>query len=928
MGELPSGTVTFLFTDLEGSTRLWEEDADAMRVAVARHDALLEDAITRHGGAVFSRMGDGMAAAFASAPQAIAAAVDAQLALVNESWGQTGPLRARMGSHAGDGTAVGGQYDSQPLNRCARLMAAAHGGQVVVSDAVEALARGALPPVVGLVDLGEHRLRDLAQPIRVFQVTHPGLADRFPALRSLDAFPGNLPLQVSSFIGRTREIARTIEALDRARVVTLTGVGGVGKTRLATQVAAEVLPQFRDGAWLIELAPVRDADGVTDACAAVFGVTARSDETLEQALVEFLRAKQLLLVVDNCEHLLEAVADLVDLIERACPRVVVLGTSREGLALEGEQILAVPSLRPPEADSDPDTIARSDAVRLFVERAQAADADFALDAGNVDAIARVCRRLDGVPLAIELAAARITTMSPAELVEALDRRFDVLAGGRRRAVKRHQTLRATIDWSYDLLGEPHQRLLARLSVFAGGWTRDAAQAICSTDPVEPRATFDLLADLVARSLVVADRSGPDTRYRLSETIREYGEERLAEHGETMQMRERHARYFIDRGRVFAEGLLGPDQAIWGNRFLAEEENFLAAMAHALDTQDVDLAMGLVSNAVPAMQLRYQLRMPADPVLSLPGARDHPGYPVALMIAAWQAANRGELTLAEQLVDRALETEGALSTPVARVAPIDAQANMLRVRLAAATGAWPEVVRQSLANMEQWRALGLVRSEAVSLAVAGSALSLSGDPDAAVPLASESVELARSAGMSDVVVTSLWSLALALSTSEPDRARALLQEAIDLNASLGEETWLASMMTLAAARLNDWNLTARLARNGIRYFHWMGVRPSLAGMLTVSARALADTDPQGAAIIQGAARTFALGARIRPAVDAAAGTAADFFTDTRRATTQRLDDTLGDDRRRQLQAQGSAMSPDDAVAFTLAHLDKYLAYEAD
>jgi len=269
MAELPSGTVTFLFTDLEGSTRLWEDDADAMRAAVARHDVLLEEAITRQGGMVFSRMGDGMAAAFASAPQGIAAAVDAQLALSSESWGTIRPLRARMGLHAGEGTVVGGQYDSQPLNRCARLMAVAHGGQVVVSDAVEVLVRGALPPDVGLADLGEHRLRDLAQAMRVFQVTHPRLTDRFPALRSLDAFLGNLPLQVSSLIGRDQEIARTIDALDRARVVTLTGVGGVGKSRLAYQVAAEALPRVRDGAWLVELAPVRDPDDVADAVAAV-----------------------------------------------------------------------------------------------------------------------------------------------------------------------------------------------------------------------------------------------------------------------------------------------------------------------------------------------------------------------------------------------------------------------------------------------------------------------------------------------------------------------------------------------------------------------------------------------------------------------------------------------------------------------------------
>jgi predicted ATPase/class 3 adenylate cyclase len=928
MGELPIGTVTFLFTDLEGSTRLWEEDADAMRVAVARHDALLNDAIARHGGVVFSNMGDGMAAAFASAQQGIAAAVDAQLALSRESWGTTRPLRARMGLHAGDGTVVGGQYDSQPLNRCARLMAVAHGGQIVVSDAVEVLVRGSLPSDVGLVDLGEHRLRDLAQPMRVFQATHPRLAERFPTLSSLDAFPGNLPLQVSSFIGRDQEIVRTIDALDRARVVTLTGVGGVGKTRLAYQVAAEVLPRFRDGAWLVELAPVRDPDDVVETFAALFGVTPHAGETLEQALIEFLRAKQLLLVVDNCEHLLEAVADLIDVIERSCPRVVVLATSREGLALEGEQMLAVPSLRPPGDAADPEAIARSDAVQLFVERAQAADADFRLDNGNVAAVAQVCRRLDGVPLAIELAAARIITMSPSELAAALDRRFEVLAGGRRRAVKRHQTLRATIDWSYDLLDESHRRLLARLAVFAGGCARDAAQAVCAGDPVEPAAVFELLADLVARSLVVVDRGGPDTRYRLLETIREYAEERLAEHDETMALRDQHARYFADRSRIMSEGLIGPDQVLWGQRFRAEEENLLAAMAHALDAHDVDLAMRLVPMQLPGFQLRYILRTSADSVLLLPGAHEHPSYPLALVSAAWQAVNRGELTLAEQLVERALEAERSLSEPAQYIVPLEAQAELVLIRIATATGAWPDVFRLSLSQIDLLRAGGLGAFAAPAFTTAATALCFQGKFDAAVTLATEGLDLARSHRVTDQIITSLWALALSLSEREPVRARAVLQEAVDVFTALGEEGWVAQMMALTAARLADWELTAQLARSCIRYFHWMGVRPSLAGMFTVTARVLADTDPEAAAVVQGAARIFVPGGSAATGIDTSprsptSGT--DLWTAIRHDTTRRLHDMLGDDRRRDLQAQGAGMNGDDAVSFALTHLDKFVAH---
>ena len=462
---------------------------------MARHDEIVRDAIESHDGHVVKTTGDGFHAAFATARRRVGRGV---VGAADASAGEP-PVRAaccvkvRMGVHTGEARVRDGDYYGSALNRAARLMAVGHGGQIVCSQATADLARDELAEGVALVDLGEHRLRDLSQPERVFQVNAPGLMGTFAPLRSVDAFPGNLPLQVSSFVGRERELARVVKALDDARVVTLTGVGGVGKTRLALQVAAEVLPGFREGAWLVELAPVRDPDGVVDAFAAVFGVSARAGQSVEESLVEFLRTKQLLLVVDNCEHLLEAVADLVETLERSCAGVVVLATSREGLSLDGEQNLTVPSLAAPAVDADLETIAQSDAVVLFVQRAQRADADFALTPENAAAVVEVCRRLDGVPLAIELAAAQVTTMSPAELARGLDRRFDTLAGGRRRAVQRHQTLRAAIDWSYDLCSEPERRLLARMSVFAGGATRDAVEAVCAGDPIDGRAVFGLLS---------------------------------------------------------------------------------------------------------------------------------------------------------------------------------------------------------------------------------------------------------------------------------------------------------------------------------------------------------------------------------------------------------------------------------------------------
>ena len=596
MADPPSGTVTFLFTDIEGSTRLWEDFPEAMPEALAQHDAVLRDAVESAGGHVVKTTGDGFFAVFGRAEAALMAALAAQRALAAAAWGKTGPLLVRVGVHTGDAEFREGDYHGPAVNRAARLMTAGHGGQVLVSGATAALVGGRLPEGAQLIALGEHRLRDLGRPELLYQLAHPDLPGRFPPLRTLDAFPGNLPLQVSSFIGREREVARIVAALDESRAVTLTGVGGVGKTRLALQVAARVLPRFREGAWLVELAPIRDPGGVPGALAAVFGVSARAGMTLEQSLAEFLRSKQLLVVLDNCEHLLEPVAELVEFLQRDCAGLVILATSREGLAVEGERVLPVPSLPSPPPDAAPAVAGEADAVRLFVERARAVDPDFALTGENTSAVVQVCRRLDGVPLAIELAAARVAAMSPAELLEGLQRRFETLAGGRRRAVQRHQTLRAAIDWSYELLSDDERRLLARLAVFAGGCTRRAAEAVCGAEPLVSGQVFTLLAALVGKSLVVAQRDGPETRYRLLETIREYGEERLAETGETEMLRDGHAEYFCQLALDLFGELYGPHQIEASRRLATEHENLLAAVNHAIDTDNVDLALRLVSNA--------------------------------------------------------------------------------------------------------------------------------------------------------------------------------------------------------------------------------------------------------------------------------------------------------------------------------------------
>jgi len=532
VAELPTGTVTFLFTDLEGSTRLWEEFPQAMKDALARHDEILRDAIVAHDGHIVKTTGDGVHAAFADAAGAVDAALDAQIALSRESWTATGPLRVRIGIHTGAAEARDGDYYGTAVNRAARLMSAANGGQTIVSLTTEELLRDVNPGGWELVDLGEHRLRDLQRAERVFQLCGDGLAADFPPLRTLDAYAGNLPAQLTSFIGRDDEVAAISEMLRSSRLVTLTGVGGVGKTRLAIQVAAEMLPEFPDGAWLCELAAANARDTMSDVVASALGVQPRAGMTLEGSIVEFLRTKRLLVVLDNCEHLLDAAADLADRVLRACDDVRILATSREGLAVDGEHVRPVRSLQ------------RSSAELLFADRACAVAPDFTLDGAHAAAVADVCRRLDGIPLAIELAASRVSSMSPEEIASLLDERFRLLTGGKRTAVERHQTLRAMVDWSYSLLDDTERVVFDRLGVFSGSFDAAAAAAVVAGDGVEPWDVRDALASLCDRSMVVAEPGEAGvTRYSMLETLRAYARERLDERGEPDRWRRRHASHY-------------------------------------------------------------------------------------------------------------------------------------------------------------------------------------------------------------------------------------------------------------------------------------------------------------------------------------------------------------------------------------------------
>jgi predicted ATPase/class 3 adenylate cyclase len=566
--------LVFLFTDVEGSSQLWEKHASGMEIALAEHDAILRKAIAA-GGNVFATMGDGMAAAFSSAEEAVKAAVAAQRAFRAHDWGPTGPIRVRMGIHAGPAQHREGDYFGRTLNRCARLMAIGHGGQILVSSA----ARAELPAGLALVDLGVHRLRDLGDPEQVFQVVADGLEDRFPPLQSLDARPGNLPLQPTSFVGRDGDVDAVIEALTTHRVATLAGVGGVGKTRLAVQVAAEMSQRFADGTWLCELAPISDPDSVPHVLAGVLGVQPEAGASMTEAVLNRLVYAEMLIVFDNCEHLLDAAGLLIEAIVHRCPRVVVLSTSREPLGVDGEKIIPVKSL-PLDASA-----------QLFLDRALAIRSDL-VDTSDESSVREICTRLDGVPLALELAAARVASMTPVEISARLDERFRLLTGGRRTALERHRTLRGAVDWSFDLLQAAEQRVLARLSVFAGGFTLDAAEAVAA-DP--EMLTIDAVESLVKKSMVVAEVTDEHqrSRYTMLETIRQYAEELLLGGGEADTTRLRHASYFAAFAEDGMRGEQTADEVRWAPLIEMEQANFRAALTWATEQSEPVLAARVV-----------------------------------------------------------------------------------------------------------------------------------------------------------------------------------------------------------------------------------------------------------------------------------------------------------------------------------------------
>jgi predicted ATPase/class 3 adenylate cyclase/Tfp pilus assembly protein PilF len=656
----PTGTVAFLFTDLEGSTGLWERYPEAMSEALASHDEILQAVIGANNGSVVKTTGDGVHAVFSTATDALEAALEAQRALLLEGWAEIGPLRVRMALHTGTATEErGGDYYGPPVNRAARLLSAAHGGQVLLSLATRELVRDQLPPDVELQNLGEHSLKDLFRPEGVFQLMASGLPSEFPPLRTLRAKPNNLPLQSTPLVGREREVEEMAERLrdERVRLLTLTGAGGTGKTRLALQAAADLLEEFEDGAFFVSLATITDPELVPSAIAGPLGVKESPEQPLVETLKNHLREKHLLLLLDNFEQVLNGASFVGELVA-SCPKVKVLATSRIPLRLYGEQEYPVPPLALPDPRVLPPlkALTQYEAVRLFVERARAVKPDFSVTNESAPAVAEICARLDGLPLAIELAAARIRILAPQKLLGRLSNRLRLLKGGARDLPTRQQTLRGTIDWSYDLLTEQEKVLFWRLSVFSGGRTLEAIEEIC-----DPEGDIDALegAESLLEKSLLRREGGPggEVRFYMLETVHEYATERLEESGEAEQLRRAHAEHFLALAQEANPELKGPDQLEWLRRLETEHDNMRAALGWSLKRGETELALGLAGALWWFWSVRGHYtegRRWLDEVLAADGRGSPESRALALAGLGTLTSHQGDLDRAEEALTEGLE----------------------------------------------------------------------------------------------------------------------------------------------------------------------------------------------------------------------------------------------------------------------------------
>jgi predicted ATPase/class 3 adenylate cyclase/DNA-binding CsgD family transcriptional regulator len=916
--KLTDGLVTLLFTDIEGGVRLWEADREAMAAASARHDRMVREQIEAAGGQVFKTAGEAHRAVFADPVAALWSAVAIQRAAGAEPWASGLPVRVCMALHSGACAERDGDYVGPVVNRAARLLDIGHGGQVLVTAATYALLADRLPGGIGLRDLGEQRLKDLGRAERVFQVTGPGLAEGFGVLRSLDdpALRHNLPSQATSFVGRTAELAELRARVSGgSRLVTIAGPGGIGKSRLALQVAAEVLDGTGDGVWLAELAPVAEPELVTRTAAAALRVSEAPGRPVLDTLIDALGGRDLLLILDNAEQVLGAVAELADAVLRSCPRVCLLVTSREPLGISGEHVFRVPGLAVPPADlAAPDRLAAFESVQLFAEHAARHRRGFTVDDASAAAVAAICVRLDGIPLALELAAARLGSLSASEINARLDQRFRLLTTGNRTALPRHQTLRALIDWSYDLLSSEEQIVFGRLSVFAGGWTLDAAEAVARGGDVAEWQVLDLLAALVGKSLVQAEVIHGSTRYRLLETIRHYAAERLAlRAGSDLQdARVAHRDHYLSLVETAAARTRGPDEHVWLDRIEAEFDNIRAALAFSIADP---------GSAEPGLRLATGLRAfvfsrghsgevieALGALLRRPDARQPTRYLALALIT-----NCKLLTHFDRSPDIPSMAEEAIT--IARGLADDALASDALTALnwfSFLQGDLPAALARADDAVALARAAGNPKRLVVALGHRAVFKAEAGDLDASLADYQEVLSVARAIGDNSTLVVTLINLGVdQVTAGEFPAALAYLQDALRLADAHGyQHLSAAAEMNLGYAYLmnSDAASARRLLVGVLDRARATGETTWVHGaLLGLAVAAGADADPAVAATLHGAADHQY----------EQAGQAFDAKESKMRASDHaRLRDALGEAAFDAAYARGRTLSQADAIALAV------------
>ncbi|HEX2032450.1 MAG TPA: adenylate/guanylate cyclase domain-containing protein [Actinomycetota bacterium] len=870
MKDLPTGTVTFLFTDIEGSTRLLQSLGERYRGLQADHAAILRGAIAAAGGTEVSTEGDSFFAVFPTAPGALAAAVAAQGDLAAHRWPHGEPLRIRMGLHTGEAVPGGDNYVGLDVNRAARIAAAAHGGQVLISEATRSLARAAMPSGTSLRDLGEHRLKDLAELERLYQVVIEGLPSEFPPPRTVDARPNNLPLQLTSFVGRHDELRAVVELLAGHRLVTLTGPGGTGKTRLAIQAAAEALVDFRDGAFFVDLSPLTDPDLVPAAIAETLGVREALDRALLDSVADHLRGRDLLLVLDNFEQVTEA-APVVERLLREAPKLKILATSRAVLRLYGEQEMQVPPLSLPDPAHlpEPDELTAYDAVALFTERAGSARPGFRVSEENAVAVAAITAKLDGLPLAIELAASRIKVLPPEAILERLDRRLALLSTTARNLPERQRTLRGAIAWSHDLLAEEERRLFARFGVFAGGATLTAVEEVCNPGAELGLDTLDAVASLIDKSLLRQAESDGDPRLAMLETIREFSVERLAQSGERDEIHRRHTEHLTELAERATPHLRGPEQAEWTLRLERELDNVRAALTWAIETGQPPIGLRLA----------------------------------AALREFWRLS--GHFGEGRRWIDRLVAMPGAEATTAERARALVAGAD-----LSGWLGDLEHYMPYAAEALEIFRELGDRPGTADALEEVGAAAMLTGDLSAARPAWAEARDLNLELGNPHKAAESFMGLGMVdILLGEPERAAGSLEEAIRRFEELGDGFFAAftgRFLGVARHRAGDHQAARERYARSLRVFHELGTLVELAMVMDSFAElALDEGDAERAIRLVGVADALRERSESIGQYDV-------WVVDVGGRSRAALDDQTAD----RLYAEGQAMGGHQAVAYAL------------